>query len=133
MTRIQTLAKIAVIAFAGVTTLGALGTIFFIAKSPEGGVLWVVGRLAAALFVLAMGIATAAMMRTAGGKIREIVVLGAIMLVALGSAGAVFGFYMAETTGDLEVWAILLNLCIAAQGTTLILWMWRAYAPAQCT
>ncbi len=133
MIRIHTLVKTAAIMLAGVTTLGALGTIFFIAKSPEGGVLWVGGRLAAALFVLAMGMATAAMVRTAGARIREIVVLGAIMLVALGSAGTVFGFYMAETTGDLEAWAILLNLCIAAQGTALILWMWRACAPAQCT
>lgn len=133
MTRIQILAKIAAIALAGVTTLGALGVIFFLAKSPEGGVLWVVGRLAAALFVLTMGIATAARVRTGGPKIRAIVVLGAIMLVALGSAGAVFGVYMAETTGDLEAWAILLNLCLAAQGAALILWTRCACAPAQCT
>lgn len=55
------------------------------------------------------------------------------MLVGLGSAGTVFGFYMAETTGDLEAWAILLNLCTLAQGTALILWMRRACAPAQWT
>lgn len=69
MIRIHALVKTAAITLAGVTTLGALGVIFFIVRSPEGGVLWVGGRLLAALFVLAMGMATAVMARAARAKI----------------------------------------------------------------
>ena len=83
-------------------------------------------RLLVASYVVAMGVLTGLHLRTETPSAiqTDLLLLGAIGLLALGAAGAVWGFHMAEVTGDLEAWAILINLCMAAQGAATIWHLW---------
>jgi hypothetical protein len=49
-------------------------------------------------------------------------VVAAIWLLVSGAAAAVWTIHLASTTGDLEAWAVLANLMVAAQGA-LLAWM----------
>ena len=128
---LNTLIKYAVVGLAGLTTLGALLVIGFIVMNPEGEVWWITGRLLVASYVVAMGVLTGLHLRgeTPSAMMTELLLLGAIGLTALGAAGAVWGFYMAEVTGDLEAWAIMINLFMAAQGAGTIWHLWHAERP----
>ena len=120
------LIKYGIAGLAGLTTLGALLVIVFIAIRPEGEAWWIIGRLLVAAYVVAMGVLTGLHLRTATPSVGRtpLLMLGAIGLLALGAAGAVSGFYMAEVTGDLEAWAIMINLFMAAQGAATIWHLW---------
>ena len=125
----QLLIKCGTLLLASLTTLGSLLVIFFIATDPpDAAPGWIVVRLLAAAFVVAMGVFTA--MHMHGGMERRslALLLGAIGLLALGSSGAVFGYHSAVVTGDLEAWAIMINLLVAAQGAGAILYLWRVTA-----
>jgi hypothetical protein len=52
----------------------------------------------------------------------EVMVVVAIWLLVSGAAAAVWTIHLASTTGDLEAWAVLANLMVAAQGASLA-WM----------
>jgi hypothetical protein len=52
----------------------------------------------------------------------EVMVVAAIWLLVSGAAAAVWTIHLASTTGDLEAWAVLANLMVAAQGA-LLAWM----------
>ena len=79
----------------------------FIVINPEGEAWWIAARLLAASYVVAMGVMTGLYLRAATPSAvkTELLLLGAIGLLALGAAGAVWGFHVAEVTGDLEAWA----------------------------
>ena len=125
------LIKYGIAGLAGLTTLGALLVIVFIAIRPEGEAWWIIGRLLVAAYVVAMGVLTGLHLRTATPSVGRtpLLMLGAIGLLALGAAGAVWGFHMAEVTGDLEAWAIMINLFMAAQGAATIWHLWSAERP----
>ena len=120
------LIKYGIAGLAGLTTLGALLVIVFIAIRPEGEAWWIIGRLLVATYVVTMGVLTGLHLRTPTPSVGRtpLLMLGAIGLLALGAAGAVWGFHMAEVTGDLEAWAIMINLFMAAQGAATIWHLW---------
>ncbi len=128
----NTLIKYAVMALAGLTTLGAVLVIYFIVLSPEGEVWWMAARLAIAAYVVAMGVMTGLHLRTATpSPLRtELLLLGAIGLLALGAAGAVWGIHVAEVTDHFEGGPIMICLLMAAQGTGTIWHLWHAQNPA---
>ena len=128
---LNTLNKYAVVALAGLTTLGALLVIFFIVINPEGEGWWMAARLLVAAYVVTMGVMTGLHLRATHPSMGRIqgLLLGAIGLLALGAAGAVWGFHMAEVTGDLEAWAIMINVFMAAQGAGTIWHLWAHERP----
>ena len=132
LNNLNTLIKYAIVGLAGLTTLGALLVIVFIVINPQGEVWWIAARLLVASYVVAMGVVTGLHLRTAtpSAMRTELLLLGAIGLLALGAAGAVWGFHRAEVTGDLEAWAILINLFMAAQGGGTIWHLWHSERPA---
>ncbi len=132
LNNLNTLIKYGIVGLAGLTTLGALLIIVFIVINPEGEVWWIAARLLVASYVVAMGVVTGLHLRAATPSARriELLLLGAIGLLALGAAGAVWGFHMAEVTGDLEAWAIMINLFMAAQGAGTIWHLWHSERPA---
>lgn len=111
---------------AGLTTLGGLLVIVFIVLRPEGEAWWIGTRSLVAAYVVAMGVLTGLHLRAAypPGFRTHLLMFGAIGLLALGAAGAVWGFHRADVSGDLEAWAILINLCMAAQGAATIWHLW---------
>jgi len=125
------LIKYGIAGLAGLTTLGALLVIVFIAIRPEGEAWWIIGRLLVATYVVTMGVLTGLHLRTPTPSVGRtpLLMLGAIGLLALGAAGAVWGFHMAEVTGDLEAWAIMINLFMAAQGAATIWHLWSTERP----
>lgn len=129
---VNTLVKYGTVALAGLTTLGALLVIVFILINPEGEAWWIGARLLVAAYVVTMGILTGLHLRAAtpSATRTELLLLGAIGLLALGAAGAVWGFHLAEVTGDLEAWAIMINLFMAAQGGGTIWHLWHTARPA---
>jgi len=133
LNNLNTLVKYGIVALAGLTTLGALLVIAFIVMNPEGETWWIAARLLVAAYVVAMGVMTGLHLRAATpSALRvELLLLGAIGLLALGAAGAVWGFHMAEVTGDLEAWAIMINLFMAAQGAGTIWHLWHTGRPAE--
>ena len=129
---LNTLTKYAIVALAGLTTLGALLVIVFTVINPEGEAWWMAARLLVAAYIVAMGVITGLHLRAAAPSAMrtDVLLLGAIGLLALGTAGTVWGFHMAEVTGDLEAWAIMINMFTAAQGTGTIWHLWHAQHPA---
>lgn len=129
---LNTLIKYGIVALALLTTLGALLVIVFILINPEGEAWWIAARLLVASYVVAMGVMTGLHLRAAtpSAMKTELLLLGAIGLLALGAAGAVWGFHLADVTGDLEAWAIMINLFMAAQGAGTIWHLWHAERPA---
>ncbi len=125
------LIKYGIAGLAGLTTLGALLVIVFIAIRPEGEAWWIIGRLLVAAYVVTIGVLTGLHLRTPTPSVGRtpLLMLGAIGLLALGAAGAVWGFHMAEVTGDLEAWAIMINLFMAAQGAATIWHLWSTERP----
>ena len=125
------LIKYGIVGLAGLTTLGALLVIVFIAIRPEGEAWWIGARLLVAAYVVTMGVLTGLHLQAATPSMRrtQLLMLGAIGLLALGAAGAVWGFHMAEVTGDLEAWAILINLFMAGQGAATIWHLWTNERP----
>ena len=49
----------------------------------------------------------------------EVMAVAAIWLLVSGAAAAVWTIHLASSTGDLEAWAVLANLMVAAQGALL--------------
>ena len=125
------LVKYGIIGLAGLTTLGALLVIVFIVIRPEGEAWWMAARLAVAAYVVTMGVLIGLHLRAASTSTGrpQLLLLGAIGLLALGIGGAVWGFHMAEVTGDLEAWAILINLLMAVQGAATIWYLWKSEHP----
>ena len=129
---LNTLIKYGIVALAGLTTLGGLLVIAFIVIRPESEAWWIAARLLVAAYVVAMGVGTGLYLRAAHPSMAmtQLLLLGAIGLLALGAAGAVWGFHMAEVTGDLEAWAIMINMFMAAQGAGTIWHLWHTQHPA---
>ncbi len=100
------LIKYGIAGLAGLTTLGALLVIVFIASRPEGEAWWIIARLLVAAYVVTVGVLTGLHLRRPTPSVGRtpLLMLGAIGLLALGAAGAVWGFHMAEVTGDLEAY-----------------------------
>ncbi len=128
---LNTLIKYGIVGLAGLTTLGALLVIVFIIINPGDEAGWIAARLLVASYVVALGVMTGLHLRaTAPSAMKtELLLLGAIGLLALGAAGAVWGFHMAEVTGDLEAWAIMINLFMATQGAGTIWHLWHTERP----
>ena len=88
----------------------------------EGLPLWNAIKIAACAFVVAVGALT---LGGAAGRSREWAIagrIGAAGLCALGTAGALWTVRLGRTTGDLEMWAVVLNLLVTGQGlATLVL------------
>lgn len=122
----NTLLKYGIAGLAALTTLGALLVILFILIQPEGSAAWTGARLLVAVYVVTMGALTALYLRAGADPpvCPTWLLLGAVGLVGLGSAGAVWGVHLAEVTGDLEAWAITINLLMAAQGGVTIWHLW---------
>ncbi len=100
-------------------TVAAL-TLAFVVLTPDQS--WVWPRVTAALCILLVSGATLAHLLRHQTLARwPLVLLGAAAMIALGAAGAVHGYHMANITGDLEAWAILTCLLLIAQGTGTIL------------
>ena len=129
---LNTLNKYAVMALAGLTTLGALLVIFFIVTNPEGEVWWMAARLLIAAYVVTMGVMTGLHLHasTPSAMRTELLLLGAIGLLAMGAAGAVWGYHVAEVTGHFEGGPVMINLLMAAQGAGTIWHLWQAQRPA---
>ena len=74
------LIKYGIAGLAGLTTLGALLVIVFIAIRPEGEAWWIIGRLLVAAYVVAMGVLTGLHLRTATPSVGRtpLLMLGAI-------------------------------------------------------
>ena len=126
------LLKLGIGGLAALTTLGAALVIVFIVIQPVEGPAWFVAvRLGVAAFVVALGVLTARYLLAAAPSMaqRHTLLVGAIGLTAAGAAAAVWGFHLAETTGDLEAWAITINLMMAAQGAATILHLWHTSVP----
>ena len=126
------LLKLGLAGLAALTTLGAALVIVFILLQPEGSAWWIGGRLTVAAYVVAMGALTALYLRRAAPPmaVRHLLLLGGVGLTALGAAGAAWGFHRAEVTGDLEAWAILINLMMAGQGAATVWHLWTAAPPS---
>ena len=126
------LLRLGLAGLAVLTTLGAALVIVFILLQPEGSAWWIGGRLAVAAYVVAMGALTTVYLRRAAPPValRHLLLLGGVGLTALGAAGAVWGLHLAEVTGDLEAWAILVNLMMAGQGAATIWHLWTAAPPS---
>ena len=131
-TMLNRLLKLGIGGLAALTTLGAALVIVFIVIQPAEGPAWfVVARLGVAAFVVALGGLTARYLFSTAASMaqRHALLVGAIGLTAAGAAAFVWGLHLAETTGDLEAWALLISLMMAAQGAATILHLWRTSVP----
>lgn len=126
----NTLLKYGIAGLAALTTGGALLVILFILIQPQGSAAWIGARLGVAAYVVTMGVLTALYLRAESVPPlhAEWLLLGALGLVGLGAAGAVWGVHLAEVTGDLEAWAITINLLMVAQGAATVWHLWRRSA-----
>ena len=129
---LNTLIKYAIAALAGLTTLGALLVIYFTVINPEGEVWWMTARLLIAAYVIAMGVMTGLYLRAADPTTMrtELLLLGAIGLLAMGVAGAVWGYHITEVTGHFEGGPMMITLLMAVQGAGTIWHLWHAQNPA---
>ena len=129
---LNTLIKYAIVALAGLTALGALLVIYFIVINPAGEAWWMAARLLIAAYVIAMGVMTGLHLRAEhpSAMQTELFLLGAIGLLAMGVAGAVWGYHIAEVTGHFEGGPMMINLLMAAQGAGIIWHLWHAQNPA---
>lgn len=126
------LLKLGIGGLAALTTLGAALVLVFIVIQPVEGPAWFTGvRFAVAAFVVVLGGLTARYLFGAAPTPaqRHALLVGAIGLTAAGAAAAVWGVHLAETTGDLEAWAILISLMMAVQGAATILHLWHTSVP----
>ncbi len=120
------LIKYAIALLAGLTTLGALLVLVHLVIQPEGPAWWIGSRLGIAAFVVAVGVLTGLHLRAADRPAlrTHLLLFGALGLLVFGAAGAVWGFHLANVTGDLEAWAITINLLMIGQG---VLTVWRLW------
>ncbi len=123
---LNTLIKYTIALLAGLTTLGALLVIVHIAIQPEGPAWWIGSRLGVAALVVAVGVLTGLYLRATEqpGARTALLLLGALGLLVFGAAGAVWTLHLAAVTGDLEAWAVMINLLMIGQGTLTVWRLW---------
>ncbi len=125
---LEQLTKIALVLSACLTILMAFLIIGHIAFYNGDDLAWNVVRQVCALIVISVGGLTLAAIRNASPKASmqsHLLIIGAIVLVAVGAFGTAWGIHLGETTGDFEYWAIMLNMIIAGQGALTIWHIWR--------
>jgi len=93
---------------------------------PEGSLLWIAVKLAACVAVVVTGAMTWVYVRRRPSRLTaaSLLLLGAMGIMVLGAAGAVWTIHLAEVTGDFEAWGMVINLVMIIQGalTTWHLW-----------
>jgi len=113
-------------ALAALTSLGALlVAVHSLFLDPEGGPLWMAVKVGQSLAVIAAG-ALIVRHRVAPGRTTAALLLaGAVWLQVSGGAGFAWTLHLAEVTGDLEAWGLVLTLALAAQGALVTGSLWR--------
>lgn len=107
---------------AAITTTIATVVVIHAAAFDDGGAAFESVKIAQGALVIAVGLMT--LRYWSRGRIQsvEAVVGAGIWFAISGLAAAVWTVRLGQTTGDLEAWAVLANLMIAAQGI-LLGWM----------
>ncbi len=119
----QQLLRLVILVACVPTTIVAFLVLCFIAAVPfQSWVVW--PRVAASLCILGVNsVVIARLFRPSSGT-DMLLFLGSACLVALGTAGAAHGYFMATATEDLEAWAILICLILAVQGISTLAYMY---------
>jgi hypothetical protein len=107
---------------AAVTTFVAAVVVVHSLAFDDGSATVETVKVGQSVLIIAAGILT--LRSWSKGRVRraEMMVVAAIWLMVSGAAAAVWTIHLASTTGDLEAWAVLANLMVAAQGA-LLAWM----------
>jgi hypothetical protein len=114
--------------FAAFTSLSAaavgLHSLFI---DTEGSLAWTISKVASAAIVVGIGVITWRYWRA--NALRHVnakwLWLGAIWLVALAAASATWTVHLAQVTGDLEAWVILINLVMIGQAALTFWQLWH--------
>ena len=118
--------KTLVLFLASLTMLSAASVGIHTVLMPEGSGLWVVSKIAVSLLVIGAGASTWLHDGSEAQRrdLEPLLLAGSLTLILVGGAGAVWTLHLAEVTGDLEAWALVVNGLLVAQGflTTWRLW-----------
>lgn len=108
---------------AALTSSVAFAAAWHTLAANEGPLLWTLSYTLVCFLIILVGLLTGMYFLTREhARIKNwLILFGAMLLLVMGAAGAVWGVHMAEITGDLEAWAIMTNLILIGQGTVTIL------------
>ncbi len=109
----------------------ALLNLFFVFKDSESLGLWISARIIAAIFIISEGILTWRCMQAKAIKpiYRELLLLSAMGLIALGAAGIPLAYHFGVVTGDFEYYLFPIHILLMEQGALTIWELWRETQP----
>jgi hypothetical protein len=63
----------------------------------------------------------------AWGKLgaQRLVLIGAMLLLAIGSAGVPWAYHVGRVTGDFEYWVMMFEMILVGQAAVTILHLWQ--------
>ncbi|MFQ5706130.1 MAG: hypothetical protein ACE5HO_01690 [bacterium] len=93
----------------------------------EGPFLWIATKVLICLFVVGTGVFSwlNSQSKMTGFTSDWLLLVGAMGLMVIGAAGAVWTFHMGVVTGDFEYWIVMVDLALVAQGGLTILHLWN--------
>ena len=117
--------KAVLAAIATLTGLAAAYTVVHTLAGQDTSVLWAGSRSLVSVAVVGTGILTWVYWRQSTARIQDLLFLGGILLIAVGSFGAAWNIHLGLVTGDFDAPVYLLTVAVAATGMLTVFMLWR--------